>query len=626
MAMNTAFHRRVVRVAALIVMAACSSPGSTSTTGGTPAIAIGLSPVSGSIAQGAAATVTATATGSGGFSGTATFTVTGLPTGVTYTASNYVTAGSITTASVQLSVGATVTPGTYTLTFTASGTGVSNANMSYALTVTSAAVPGYTLAAAPGTVSIAQGASGSSTITLTRTGGFTGSVALSATGMGSGLTASFNPASTTGNTSALTLTATAGATVGTVTVTIRGTATGLTDQTTTLQVTVTASGGGGGSVSFDFTGCAAINMPVWFAYQDGNGPWTRVTPVGNIYTFTLSSAKVGYAMVSQSGSQTIAAVHMLLRTELTGTTIFCPVTTVKTVNVTVAGLVTGVFANLSLGGGNNYILANGSVAIPNVIPGAQDLVAYRTAVTGGPAITDRAVILRDVNVATGGSAGTVDFGGAGAITPIAGTFNVAGGAAGDAFVANMLYLTGANCTFGAMYTTPSSASPALSMYGIPAASQRATDFHYFQVFARNGATITRTSSVAFNAFAGQTVTLGAMPTTPTVTDLGLAGYKRLQAVGTISTDYSTSTGFIYTQRGTAISAVMTASQGWLGSTSVTMAFPDFTAVTGWNNAWAPAPGVTADWQFLPTYFSYATATGLCYEGANSRTAQVTGSN
>jgi hypothetical protein len=421
----------------------------------------------------------------------------------------------------------------------------------------------------------------------------------------------------------LTLTAAAGATTGTVSLTIRGTAAGLADQTTTVQVTVTASGGGS-SVSFDFSGCAPINTPVWFAYQDGNGPWTRVTPVGNVYTFTLSGAKAGYAMVSQSGSQTIAAVHMFARAELNGTTTFCPITTVKTVNVTVAGLVAGVFANLALGSGNNYALANGPVAIPNVRPGAQDLVAYRTAVTGGPAITDRAVILRDLNVANGGSAGTVDFGGAGAIAPIAATINVAGGAAGDAFVANMIYLTGADCTNGAMYSIPSSASPVLSMFGIPAASQRATDFHQFQAFVRNGATITRTASLAFHTFAGQTVTLGAMPTTPTVTDLGLAGYKRLQAVGTISTDYSTATNLIYTQRGTAISAVMTATQAWLGGTAVTLAFPDFTAVAGWNNSWAPAAGQVADWTFQSNYFSYTDVP--CHEGAKTLTGQVTGSN
>ena len=246
----------------------------------------------------------------------------------------------------------------------------------YTLTVTSATAPGYSLAANPATVSLAQGANGTSTVTITRTGGFAGSVALTATGMSSGLTAAFNPASATGNTSTLTLTATAGATVGTVYLTIHGTATGLAEQTTTLQVTVTSSGGGGGggsSVTLDFTGCGPYIKPIWLAYQDGAGPWTRVTPVGDVYTFNVAGAKTGWAAVTQSGVVTATAVHMSTTAELAGTTTFCPATTVKTVNATVAGLSAGLFANLTLGGGNNYALADGPVAIPNVKSGPQDL-------------------------------------------------------------------------------------------------------------------------------------------------------------------------------------------------------------------------------------------------------------
>ena len=207
---------------------------------------------------------------------------------------------------------------------------------------------------------------------------------------------------------------------------------------------------------------------------------------------------------------------------------------------------------------------------------------------------------------------------------MAATINVAGAVGGDAIVANMLYLTGASCSNAAMYSTVSSPATALTMYGIPAASQRASDYHHLEVYARNGTTTTRSLLLSFHTFAAQTVTLGGYPATPTVTDLGLAGYKRLQAVGTVSTDYSTSTSLIYTQHGTAISAVLYASQGWLGSQSVTLTFPDFTAVSGWNNAWMPAAGMTADWTWLSNYVGYTN--NLCSEGAKLMTGQVTGSN
>jgi hypothetical protein len=47
----------------------------------------------------------------------------------------------------------------------------------------------FTLSANPNSLTIAQGASGTSTVTVTGSGGFTGSVTLAATGLPSGVTA-----------------------------------------------------------------------------------------------------------------------------------------------------------------------------------------------------------------------------------------------------------------------------------------------------------------------------------------------------------------------------------------------------------------------------------------------------
>src|SRR5208282_5178811 len=68
--------------------------------------------------------------------------------------------------------------------------------------------PNFSLSASPSSVTITQGASGTSTITVAPENGFTGNVSLSASGLPSGVTASFNPTSTSG-TSVLTLTASA---------------------------------------------------------------------------------------------------------------------------------------------------------------------------------------------------------------------------------------------------------------------------------------------------------------------------------------------------------------------------------------------------------------------------------
>src|SRR5262249_11688350 len=97
--------------------------------------------------------------------------------------------------------------------------------------------PDFSLSASPASLTVNRGANGTSTITITRSGGFTDSVALSASGLPSGVTASFNPTSTTGGSGVLTLAASSAATLGMATVTVTGTGGGLT-RTTPINLTV----------------------------------------------------------------------------------------------------------------------------------------------------------------------------------------------------------------------------------------------------------------------------------------------------------------------------------------------------------------------------------------------------
>jgi subtilase family serine protease len=99
--------------------------------------------------------------------------------------------------------------------------------------------PSFTLSDSPSSLSITQGSSGTSTISVTDVGGFSGSVTLAASGLPSGVTAAFGTNPTTG-TSVLTLTASSTATTGSSTVTITGTSGSLT-ATTTLALTVSAT-------------------------------------------------------------------------------------------------------------------------------------------------------------------------------------------------------------------------------------------------------------------------------------------------------------------------------------------------------------------------------------------------
>ena len=96
--------------------------------------------------------------------------------------------------------------------------------------------PDFGLSASPGSVLVIQGNSVNTTVSVTQQHGFSGSVTLSATGLPSGVTATFTPNPATSS-STLNLSATATATAGTVIVTILGTSGSLTNATT-LSLTV----------------------------------------------------------------------------------------------------------------------------------------------------------------------------------------------------------------------------------------------------------------------------------------------------------------------------------------------------------------------------------------------------
>jgi regulation of enolase protein 1 (concanavalin A-like superfamily)/uncharacterized membrane protein len=199
-----------------------------------PSFTLSASP-SMTIAQGSSGASTISVTGQNGFSDSVSLSATGLPNGVTAT---FTPNSTTTTSSLTLSASSSATLGTATVTITGTA-GTLTSTVTINLTVT--APPNYTVGASPNSMSIAQGGSGTSTVTVTAQNGFTGSVSLAASGLPTGVSASFSPASTT-STSTLTLSAGSSATTGTVTVTITGTSGSLT-QTAVLTLTVSATAG-----------------------------------------------------------------------------------------------------------------------------------------------------------------------------------------------------------------------------------------------------------------------------------------------------------------------------------------------------------------------------------------------
>lgn len=199
--------------------------------------ALSANPATVSINRGASSTTTIAVARSGGFAGAVDLTASGLPTGVTATFSADPTNGA--TRSLTLTASSTATVGVFPVVVTGAGApGTRSATVT--LTVTQPATSDFSLSTTPTALTLNPGTSGASTISITRIGGFTGSVDLSAVGVPAGVTATFAPATTTGTSSVLTLAASATAPVGTTAITVNGS--GLTGtHSASLSLTVAAN-------------------------------------------------------------------------------------------------------------------------------------------------------------------------------------------------------------------------------------------------------------------------------------------------------------------------------------------------------------------------------------------------
>ncbi len=252
-----------------------------------------------SVAQGASGTDTITVTDVSPFTGSVAFAATGMPTGVT---AAFSPASSATSSVLTLTASSTAAAGTYTITVTGTS-GTLTATTTVTLTVTSV-TGSFTLKPSATTLSVAQGASGTDTITVTDVSPFTGSVAFAATGMPTGVTAAFSPASST-TSSVLTLTASSTAAAGTYTITVTGTSGTLT-ATTTVTLTVTSVTG-----SFTLKPSATTLSVAQGASGTDTITVTDVSPFTGSVTFAATGMPTGVTAAFSPASSTTSSVLTL---------------------------------------------------------------------------------------------------------------------------------------------------------------------------------------------------------------------------------------------------------------------------------------------------------------------------
>lgn len=237
-----------------------------------------------------------------GFTGAVTLAVSGLPTGVTAAwGTNPTTGNSLLT----LTAGSAASLGQYNVAVS----GTSGGLTSTAIFTLGVYEPTFTVNAYSGG-NIGQGSSATASVSISPQFGFTGNVALSVSGLPAGVSASFSPNPTTGN-STLKLTASTSASLGLYSITVTGTSSGMTSSSTfNLEVfasTFTISSYANVNVSQGNSSTAYVYVSPQFAFTGLVSLSASGLPAGVTASFSPTSISNGSSVLTLTASSTAAA-------------------------------------------------------------------------------------------------------------------------------------------------------------------------------------------------------------------------------------------------------------------------------------------------------------------------------
>ena len=530
------------------------------------------------------------------YEGVVTLVANGLPEGAVATFSPPATTSSFVTATFF--AGSNTPLGLAKVTVTASGMGVPNTSDGFDLIVS--AVPAIAVSAQPESLSATPGITVTTAISVARST-FPGPVSLSVTALPAGVTASFSANPTTATSADLVLAIDTTALAGTYLLKVGAAATGVAPVETDIKLTIAGAPVTGGNVTWQF--CPVSAAPLWLAVQDGSGPWTRVAAgPGSTYRFQIGTSGGVAVVTAAAGGLGDLHVWYGTRAELItlGATRCGPAAT-KQISGTVAGFGVDEKATVWIGSSSgSAITVAPAFTVAGVPDGVRDLIAVRTDLTG---TTRRLLLQRDLSPPDGSSVGTLDLAAGASFAPATATITLAGLNAGEQSQAGVTYLT-PNGSAATIAVSPLGAATSFVLSGVVAARQITGDLHAVSVASRTtagGEVSVRTVESLTQAFGAQTLTLGAALAPPAFSTTATTPHLRVRALVATQPDYTSGWRVTYAQHtgSTTQTMVIEATGSYAGAPgTIALEVPDFSAVSGWNNAWVPQAGVALTYTVL----------------------------
>jgi hypothetical protein len=357
--------------------------------------------------------------------------------------------------------------------------------------------------------------------------------------------------------------------------------------------------------------------PLWAAFQDGDGAWTRAQPIASgQYTkfhHDFTSTRGAFARATQFASGlTSLSILYGVPSELGivgDTTLQCSGDALRTVTGTVAGLGANDIALIAAGSSvldfTNVELGN-TWQLRGLLPGPQELLATRGTRVNGVVSLTKMILRRVTGLADGAILPTFDFESAEAFQPVVRNLTFAGndGAAVTAYTG----LRTAHSNNFLTFLAGGGATAASPYYAIPEDQLENGELQSVGASSFAVGNVVRSAAVYFRAPADRTLTFGAAPSAPELSVVATDPTARLRARFPVQADYDRYTSINFQQgQNTVVSLSMTRRYATLAG-GYELVVPELTAVEAFDPRWALHGGAQLLWttarvggSFVPNY-------------------------
>ena len=345
-----------------------------------------------------------------------------------------------------------------------------------------------------------------------------------------------------------------------------------------------------GPLTLDF---CSTEAPIFFAYQNDGGDWTRINGTAD-HSFTFDATeRVAIATTFDRGDEMLTDIYFATRTELLPMSdkACIEILGAKTVNGTVTGVGASDSAVVTMGGAETSVLPPPNTwTLTDVPAGPQDLVAHREVATIDGIVPDRVIIRRAQNPTNNATLPTLDFGTTTSEALTVNLLSISGLASGEDNYLDVFFQTALG-TDHYLYAAPFFSTNSQPIYGVPASLTQAGDLHQVRLEARAASNDRyRVVTRWYRDPANQSLLLGPALNTPSITSLGTSPYLRLRASLQAQSEYDSfaTAYFIQEENGELFSVFVTHTSGYHGGAPATwvLDIPPDLDDAGWpNSAW-----------------------------------------